>query len=604
LKKSLCNILNNGIGHINAGVSRKDYSVSEIKQKSCNQWSRIFSYYKPHKKIIALAFLGLCLFSLVDAGMIYFVKPLIDDGLNNTNGKVLQLGAVLVIAIFFVRGAASFVSSYATAYASTKITYTIRQQAFTKLLHLPMSFFDEHSKGSLISKLTYDTDQIAIAISKAAIVTIRESLIIFVLLTMMLYNSWQLTAVFLIIGPIIAFIISKVSKRFKRISTKLQGTMGDVTKTAEQAILGHQEILLLNTATQVSEQFARINKHNQQQTMKLAATTAQSNPITQLIASFAIAAVLLLTSIEQVLVDLTPGTFTLILIAMGSLLKPLKKLTDVNQQLQKGLAASSSIFTLLDELDECDEGKLVLKGDKHDISFDNLSFAYVNANKPTINSFSVTIPAGKTTAIVGESGSGKSTISHLLLRLHQAPKNSIFINDIAIEKLNLTSLRSKFSFVSQAIVLIDDTLANNIKFGCPNKVTLKEIELAACAANVMSFANKLEFGLDTPIGENGRRLSDGQRQRIAIARAILRDSEIIVLDEATSALDNESEKKVQEAFAVLSKNRTMIVIAHRLSTIANADKILVMSEGKLIEQGSHEELMINKGYYQKLQQFN
>lgn len=576
--------------------------MNEIKQKSRNQWSRIFSYYKPHKKIIALAFLGLCFFSLVDAGMIYFVKPLIDDGLNNTDGKVLQLGAVLVIAIFLVRGIASFVSSYATAYASTKITYTIRQQAFTKLLHLPMSFFDEHSKGSLISKLTYDTEQIAIAISKAAIITIRESLIILVLLTMMLYNSWQLTAIFLIIGPIIALIISKVSKRFKKISTKLQGTMGEVTRATEQAILGHQEILLLNTATHVSEQFSRINKHNQQQTMKLAATTAQSNPIIQLIASFAIAAVLLLASIDQVLADLTPGTFTLILIAMGSLLKPLKKLTDVNQQLQKGLAASSSIFTLLDELNEGDEGKLVLQGDRHEISFDNLSFAYINANKPAIDSFSVTIPAGKITAIVGESGSGKSTIGHLLLRLYQAPKNSTFINDIAIEKYNLTSLRAKFSFVSQAIVLIDGTLADNIEFGCINKVTREEVELAARAANVMSFANKLALGLDTHIGENGRRLSGGQRQRIAIARAILRDSEIIVLDEATSALDNESEKKVQEAFAALSKNRTMIVIAHRLSTIANADKILVMSEGKLIEQGSHEELIMNNGYYQKLQQ--
>jgi subfamily B ATP-binding cassette protein MsbA len=576
--------------------------MNNNKKKSYNQWSRIFSYYKPHKSVIALAFIGLCLFSIVDAGMIYFVKPLIDDGLNNTNGKVLQVGAALVIGIFFLRGIASFVSSYAIAYASTKITYTIRQQAFTKLLHLPMSFFDDNSKGSLISKLTYDTEQIALAISKAIIVTVRESLIILVLLSMMLYHSWQLTAIFLIVGPIIAFVISKVSKRFKKISFKLQNSMGEVTKATEQAILSHQEILLLDTAENVSKQFAYVNKNNRHQAMKLSATTAQSNPIIQFIASFAIAAVLLLASIEQVLTHLTPGTFTLVLIAMGSLLKPLKQLTNVNQQLQKGLTAANSLFTLLDEINEYDEGKLSLTGENHEISFTNLSFSYPSTNKVTINDFSAIIPAGKTTAIVGESGSGKTTISNLLLRLYQAPKNSIFINGIAIEKFKLKSLRAQFAFVSQTIVLIDDTLANNIAFGCPQQVTRTEIEQAAIAANVMSFSNKMESGLDSHIGENGRRLSGGQRQRIAIARAILRNAEIIILDEATSALDNESEKRVQEAFAVLAQNRTMIVIAHRLTTIANADKILVMDDGKLIEQGKHDELIKNKGYYQALQQ--
>jgi len=571
------------------------------KRKKHNQWHRIFSYYKPHKKLIAIAFLGLCIFSLVDAGMVYFVKPLIDDGLNNTNGKILQQGAALVIGIFLLRGLASFVSSYAIAYASTKITFTIRQQAFSKLLHLPMAFFDENSKGSIISKLIYDTEQIAVAISKAAVVTIRESLIIIVLLSMMIYNSWQLTAIFLVVGPIIAFIINIVSKRFKKISTELQNAMGEVTKSTEQAILGHQEILLLNTAKEVSDSFYDINKNNRQQSMKLAATTAQSNPIIQFIASFAIAAVLLLASFEQVLNHLTPGTFTLVLIAMGSMLKPLKQLTNVNQQLQKGLAAADSLFTLLDEANECNEGELVLQDGCHEIKFENLNFSYSKESKKIITDFSLTIPSKQTVAIIGESGSGKTTLSNLLLRLYQAPKNSIFINDIAIEEYALESLRSKFAFVSQSIVLFDDTVANNIAFGCPFPVSRSQVEQAAIAANVMKFAQKMDLGLDSYIGENGRRLSGGQRQRIAIARAILRNAEIIILDEATSALDSESERHVKEAFDALSKNKTMIIIAHRLTTIEHADAILVMRDGELIEQGSHDELMRNKGYYHSLQ---
>lgn len=551
---------------------------------------------------IAIGLLGVCLFSVVDAGMIYFVKPLIDDGLNNADGSVLQLGAALVIGIFFLRGIASFISSYAVAYASTKITCTIREEAFSKLLRVPVSFFDENGKGNIISKLTYDTEQIAIAISKAVIVTVRESLIIIVLLAMMLYNSWQLTAIFLIVGPIIAFIIKLVSKRFKRISIKLQNSMGEVTKTTEQAILAHQEILLLDTSSKVRKKFTAINNHNRQQSMKLEATSAQSNPIIQLIASFAIAAVLLLASIDQVLVHLTPGTFTLVLIAMGSLLKPLKKLTTVNQQLQKGLAAADSLFTLLDESEECDDGETLLKGNKFDITFENVTFTHPNAKRPSIDELTIKIPAGKVTAIVGESGSGKSTLSNLLLRLYQPPKNSIFINQTPIEEFTLASLRTKFAFVSQTVVLIDDTLANNIAFGCSGYVSRESIEQAAKAANVTSFANKLDNGLDTYIGENGKRLSGGQRQRIAIARAILRNAEIIVLDEATSALDNESEKHVQEALLTFAKNKTMIVIAHRLSTVTNADNILVIGNGKLIEQGNHQYLLDKEGYYYSLYQ--
>jgi subfamily B ATP-binding cassette protein MsbA len=575
---------------------------NKINKKSTNAtlYSRLFSYYKLYTKLIFIALIGLCLFSLVDAGMIYFVKPLIDQGLGKADSHTLQLGALLVIGIFFLRGLASFTSSYAIAYISSKVTYRIRQQAFEKLLFLPRTYFDQNNRGSLISKIIYDTEQLSQAFSSAVVVAIRESVIILVLFSMMVYNSWQLTTIFLIVVPVIAMIINRVSKRFKNISHKLQSSMGQVSNKTEQAILNQQEIVLLNTRAQISENFDTINNHNRQQNMKLQATSAISNPVIQLIASFAISAVLLLASIDQVLIQLTPGSFTLILIAMGSLLKPLKQLSNINQQLQRGLIAANSMFSFLDEQEEHDSGTKTLSAQCSSIKLNNLSFTYEGKTQPALSNFSLSIKGGTSIAFVGGSGSGKSTLARLLLRLYQSPKQSILINDIAIEDYSLSSLRAQFAFVSQDIVLVDDTLANNISFGCNRIITDTEIEQAANDANVMAFAKDLPLGLHTEIGENGRNLSGGQRQRIAIARAILRDASIIVLDEATSALDNHSEKHIQQALSRLTKNKTVLIIAHKLSSIQHVDEIIVINKGRLIEQGCHKTLLAKAGYYQAL----
>jgi len=504
--------------------------------------------------------------------------------------------------IFILRGIGSFISNVAVAYISTKITHKIRQQTFEKLQSLPMSFFDQQSTGSLISKLSYDAEQLSNATSNALVVMLRESLIVIVLLGMMIYTSWQLSLIFLIIGPVIAYIISVVSLRFKKISTALQDSMGEITKQTEQSILSHQEVLAFNNANQMTEQFQLVNNNNRQQAMKLATTAAISNPVIQLMAASAIATILLLASVEQVLTTLTPGTFMMILFAMGSLLRPLKQLSNVNQQLQKGIAAASSLFDLLDQENEIDNGHIVLSGTAHTIRINNLTYYYEQATsqRPAIKQFSAHIPPAKTFALIGESGSGKTSLTNLLLRFYQAPNNTIFIDDIPIEQYTLTSLRAQSSLVSQQIILIDDTLANNIAFGCNKNVSRQDIEQAAIAANVMSIANNLGEGLDTMIGENGKRLSGGQRQRIAIARAILRDAPIIILDEATSALDNKSEQLIHQAFCRLAKNKTLLIIAHRLSTIKHADSILVMNKGKLVEQGNHQELMDKKGQYHAL----
>ena len=574
-------------------------TMNIANQLSGVSWKRLISYFKPHKRVILIAFLGLCLFSLVDAGMIYFIKPLIDEGLAAANAHTLQIGAGLIIAIFVLRGIGSFISNIAVAYTSTKITYTIRQQAFDKLQSLPMSFFDKHSSGSLISKLSYDAEQISVATSNALVVVFRESLIVLVLLTMMIYTSWQLSLIFIVVGPAIAYIILLVSKRFKSISTALQNSMGEITKVTEQSILCHREVLAFSNAEQMSEQFEGVNNSNRRQAMKLATTLAVSNPVIQLIAASAISFILLLASAEQVLSTITPGTFMMVLFAMGSLLRPLKQLSNVNQQLQKGLAASSSLFELLDQENEVDEGTRILSSESHLLSIRNLTFGY-SEDKNVIKQVNIELPSAKTFALVGESGSGKTSITNLLLRLYQAPEKSIFINDVAIEEYTLASLRAQFSFVSQNIVLIDDTLASNIAFGCGKRVNRKDIERAAFAANLMSVVDSLKHGLDEVIGENGKRLSGGQRQRVAIARAILRDAPIIVLDEATSALDHQSEQLIHQAFMRLAKNKTMIIIAHRLSTIKHADNILVMDKGELIEQGTHNELVKNKRKYYAL----
>jgi len=576
--------------------------MAHLKQHNQIPWARFTAYFKPHKKLLLIAMLGIFLFSLVDAGMIYFIKPLIDQGLNDSNGSTLRVGALLIMLIFILRGIGSFISNVAIAYTSTKITHQVRQQTFEKLQTLPMSFFDKQSTGSLISKLSYDAEQLSNATSNALVVTLRESLIVIVLLAMMIYTSWQLSLIFLIIGPAIAYIISVVSQRFKNISTALQDSMGEITKQTEQSILSHQEVLAFNNARQMAEQFQLVNNNNRQQAMKLATTAAISNPVIQLIAASSIATILLLASVEQVLTTLTPGTFMMILFAMGSLLRPLKQLSNVNQQLQKGIAAASSLFELLDQENEIDNGRLILSGNAHTIRISNLTYCYDQTTNqcPAVNQFSALIPPAKTFALIGESGSGKTSLTNLLMRFYQAPNNTMFIDDVPIEQYTLSSLRSQFSLVSQNIILIDDTLANNIAFGCNKTVSTQDIEQAAIAANVMSIANGLEHGLNTMIGENGKRLSGGQRQRIAIARAILRDAPIVILDEATSALDNKSEQLIHQSLCRLAEHKTLLIIAHRLSTIKHADSILVMNKGELVEQGNHQTLMNKKGQYYAL----
>lgn len=561
---------------------------------------RLFSYFIPFKKGVVAGVLALIVFSIVDAGMVKYVQPLIDDGLNKNNGYVLKMGALLVLVIFLVRGIASFISNYCAAWVSNHVIKRIRQDVFGHMLKLPVSYYDRHNTGQLLSKLTYDTEQIALATSDAMITMLRESVLIIVYLAVMINASWQLSAIFLITVPVIGLLLSLVSRRFRKVSAKMQESMGLITKNLEQSLTGHKNILACTTQEQETQIFAEVNNHNRQQRMKLATISAISNPIIQLIGSSAIAIVLFVASLDGMINTLTSGAFLTVVVAMGSILKPVKQISKVNELMQRGLTAAASVFQVLDEEPEQDTGTRKVDSCKGELLLKDLTFNYPNHEKQVLNKVNLQINSGETVAFVGESGSGKSTIISLLLRFYDTQGPQIYLDGHAVSDYELRELRNQFSLVSQQITLLNDSIRANIAYGCHREVTPEEIEAAAEAAQVLAFSKELPEGLDTEIGENGGKLSGGQRQRIAIARAFLRNSPIILLDEATSALDNTSEAKVQEALNELLKGKTCIVVAHRLSTIENADKIVVMSQGRILEVGNHSELMDSKGMYCQL----
>ena len=571
----------------------------KLTSTSQQHFYRLLRYFIPFKKALLLSLFAMVLFSLIDAGQIYLVKPLIDDGLAKNDGSVLKIGSVLVIGIFFFRGLASFVSNYTLSYVSSHVIMQIRQETFNHLLKLPVSFFERHATGELIAKLTYDTEQIANASSRALLIAIRETIIITVLIGIMFYTSWQLSLIFFVIGPVIFGLIRLVSTRFRLLSSHLQGQMGQVTRHIEQTLKAQKEIRAFGTQEKEQARFFTVNNRFRQQAMKLASLTAMTNPVIQLIASFAIAAVLFLASFDSIISELSAGTFTATLVAMGSLLAPLKQISNVNEQLQRGLAAAESIFALLDEPVEKDTGTQQISTLKS-ITLNQLEFFHLGAEKPALNQITLNIQAGESIALVGESGSGKSTLANLLLRFYDAPRQQIQLNEYPIEQIQLGHLRSLFSLVSQQVILFDDTIAANIAYGCNREVSEKEIYAAAEAAHVLSFAQDFPEGLNTPIGENGGKLSGGQRQRIAIARAFLRDAPILILDEATSALDPISEKLINDALTTLQHGKTTIVIAHRLAAIEDVDRILVLGHGRLLEQGTHASLIDADGAYASL----
>ncbi|WNC73689.1 lipid A export permease/ATP-binding protein MsbA [Thalassotalea psychrophila] len=575
------------------------------EQKDATTWQnfkRLFSYTKGLRFGLAAAIVGMLGYAGIDTLVFSQLQPLIDDGLTNSNPDILKYAPIFVIVAFVIRGTSHFVATYCLAWMGNHVVMRLRQKLFEHIVAMPVPFHDKESTGTLISKITYDTEQLLKAISKALLTLIREGAFVIGLIGLMFYNSWQLSSIFLLIIPIVACIVVVVSKRFRAVSKRIQKMMGIVTSATEQTFNGHKVVLSFGGQEREFERFAKINNQNRQQRMKMVAAKATSVPVIQIIASFALAFVLYAASREDFVGELSPGTFTTVVTSMIMMLRPLKLLTTVNSEFQRGMAAAQSVFDVLDQKVEQDTGTLGLETAQGIIEFDDVTFNYPGSEKPALKNVSFKLEPGKTLALVGRSGSGKSTLSSLLLRFYNSNHGQVLIDGENIRDYKLKDLRNQFAFVSQQVVLFNDSVANNIAYGNP-QASRDEIIAAAKAAHVMEFVENLPDGLDTNIGDNGSMLSGGQRQRLAIARALLCDAPFLILDEATSALDTESERHIQDALNVLQQNRTCVVIAHRLSTIENADSIIVMDQGCLLEQGNHQELLDKNGAYAQLHAF-
>lgn len=583
-------------------LSLESFMQSSLEATTWQNFKRLFNYTRGLRFGMFFAIIGMLGYAAIDTLVFSQLQPLIDEGLTDTNPNVMKYAPVFVIAAFLIRGISHFTATYCLAWMGNHVVMRLRQQLFEHIVAMPVPFHDSESTGNLISKITFDTQQILNAVSKALLTLIREGAFVIGLIALMFYNSWQLSAIFLLIIPIIAAIVVFVSKRFREVSKRIQGMMGKVTSATEQTFNGHKVVLSFGGQQREAERFSKINNQNRQQLMKMVATKSSSVPIIQIIASFGLAFVLYVASLDDVIGDLSPGAFTTVLTAMVMMLRPLKLLTTVNSEFQKGMAACSSVFAVLDQSIEEDTGTVDVERARGEIEFKDVSFSYQSSENLALKHLSFKVEPGKSLALVGRSGSGKSTISSLLLRFYIASKGSVCIDGKDIRDYKLSQLRQQFAYVSQQVVLFNDTIANNIAYGRPD-ATREQIEEAARCAHVLEFVQNLPEGLDTQVGENGSSLSGGQRQRLAIARALLCDAPILILDEATSALDTESERHIQDALSYLQQNRTCIVIAHRLSTIESSDAIAVMEQGELLELGSHAQLLEKNGAYAQLHNF-
>ncbi|NMF46877.1 lipid A export permease/ATP-binding protein MsbA [Pseudoalteromonas arctica] len=572
-----------------------------MDQSTTQIYKRLVSYVGTYKSVAFVAIIGMIGYSAMDALFIQLMKPFIDQGLNQRNTEVLKYAPFVVIALVLGRGVFNFMSSYCLSYVGSQVVRSLRQELFEHILHLPVSFHDKNSTGDLISKITFDTEQVQQAITKALLIVVREGAFVVFLLAVMFYTSWKLSLIFLVIIPLVAIIVAVVSKRFRHISKNIQSAMGQVTRSSEQMLSGHKVIHGFGGQDQEINHFSKINNHNRQQRIKMDATKALSVSIIQILAASAMAVILWAVSLPSMIDTITSGDFMALIASMMMLLRPLKQLANVNSDMQRGISAAQSIFLVLDEEMEKDTGTVSVDKVKGLIEVKNVTFKYPTKDEAVLNDLSLTIKAGESIALVGRSGSGKSTISNLLPRYYDLELPSeILLDGIALQDYKLTDLRRQFALVSQQVVLFNDTIANNICYGIKHDVSIEELEQVAKQAHVWEFVKDLPEQLNTMVGENGVMLSGGQRQRIAIARAILKDAPILILDEATSALDTESEKLIQQALETLMKDKTSIVIAHRLSTIENSDRIYVIDNGRVIENGDHSSLLANDGTYSAL----
>ncbi|MEL0084081.1 MAG: lipid A export permease/ATP-binding protein MsbA [Gammaproteobacteria bacterium] len=569
-------------------------------------YRRLLQYALPHWRVFLVAIVCLVGMGATNTSFAALMKPLIDGSFVDRDPKIISLIPFAIMGLALIRLVVDFGSKYAMAWIARKVIRQLRTEMFDHLLRLPAGFFDRQASGKLMSKVTYDVEQVATAATEAVSVLTRESITVIGLLGWMVYLNWKLAVGFVVVGPTIALVILKLNRRYRGLSKRLQESMGEITQATDEIITGQLITKIFNSQPRESAAFEKISDSNRNLHMKWISVDTIGSNLVQIILAVALAGSVYAAATFASTDQMTAGGFMSFIMAMMMLQGPIKKLTKMNSLVQRGLTAAISVFGLLDQFPEEDEGSEQFSEPPGTVAFENVSFAYGSEDRSVLRSISFEVESGQTVAIVGRSGGGKSTLVSLLPRFYNPQQGVIRVGGIDHRLVSLQALREQISLVGQSVILFNDTVANNIAYGGGPDVTAEQIEAAARMANAWEFISQLPDGLDSLVGDNGVLLSGGQRQRIAIARALLKDAPILILDEATSSLDTESERAIQAALEGLMANRTTLVIAHRLSTIENADLILVVRDGEIAERGTHAELIQKQGFYAELHrmQFN
>jgi len=565
-------------------------------------YRRLLALAFVHWKIFSVSIIGMILVAGTDTALAAYMKPLMDDGFVSRDLETIRQLPLILIGIFLVRVFAIFISMYCISWVGRKVIMVLRERMFRKLLLLPKDFYDNATSGEIISKFTFDVEQVANAATKAITIIVRDTFTVIGILAWMFYLSVPLTLVMLTTGPLIALLVSFVTKKFRKLSKRIQSSIGDVSRIVEESIKAQIVVKVFGGRDYEESQFEIINDQNRRQNMRMIATQALSTPVIRLIVGIGLAVIIYLVTKDDSMSIITPGTFVSYMASLIFLFGPVKRLADVNVDLQRGIAAAESVFKLTDLESEQDNGTYSAERVRGDIEYRHVGFRYSSAREAALVDINLDIKAGQTIAFVGRSGSGKSTLLNLLPRLYDVNEGLVTLDGHDIRDFKLDNLRRHIAFVGQDVVLFNDTVAHNIAYGSMRDTDINQVELAAKSAYADEFISELKHGYQTIVGERGLMLSGGQRQRIAIARALLANSPVLILDEATSALDTESERFIQSSLEELMKNRTTLVIAHRLSTIENADNIIVLDAGRIVETGTHQQLLDKNGHYAALYQ--
>jgi len=560
-------------------------------------YKRLWRYVLPHKLIGLIAVIGMTATAFIEAGLVYLLEPLMDDALVAQNLESAKWLPLTFMAIFIARGASGFATEASLGWIGRSVISSLRRDVFGKFLTLPTRFFDSRTTGPLLSRMTYNVEMVAESVTSVVTIAIRDVLTVIAAFGVMILQSPKLTVFVVILFPVIAAIIRILGIAFRRYSNRIQDSVGEVTQVTEEIVRGNWVVNIFGGQDYEKERLYEVDERNRKQNLKLIRVRSLGVAVTQTIFGFGIALVIFMAGRESIEGGLTPGQFISFFSAMMLMLQPVRRITNVNATLQRGVAGADSLFTIIDEPDEVDSGTINCENAKGHVEFRDVSFSYGDDNGPVLHNISLNVEAGKKLAIVGHSGSGKTTLASLLPRFYDIEAGEILLDGVSIGDFTLKSLRDNISLVSQDVVLFDDTIANNLAYGELRQHSAEDVRRVASIAHILDFADEMPNGLDTRVGDRGVLLSGGQRQRIAIGRALLKDAPVLILDEATSALDTKSERHIQEGLAELMKDRTTLVIAHRLSTVEKADRIIVLEAGRIVESGTHAELLAAGGQY-------